>query len=157
MARYQVLRSDYETVMNEVKDRFARAFHEDIGFFVQQINEADVVDNIAARDEMVEFDKVYFAVEPELAGDWSCTGIRQGAVGCPTLTVSGVTTTVTVSVIKTRFHPIVGLTSHTYLWPQTWTSTELMHPEFPLVTGTSENGPDEDQMMQDPLPEHIWV
>lgn len=181
MARYQVLRSDYETVLNEVKDRFLRAFHVDIGFYrAGEIIEADVVDNIAAdvsdeveagvddnietdvadnikRDKTVEFAKTWaFATAPELAGDWSCTGIREGAVGCPTLTVSGVTTTVTVTAIKTRFKDVLGLVSHTYLYPQTWTSTELMHAEFALVTGTSENGPDEDQIMQDPLPQHLW-
>lgn len=143
MARYQALRSDYETVLAEVEDRFARESHVDIGFFAKRIGRPIGSDN-------VEFEK-----DPELAGDWSCTGFREGAVGCPTLTVSNVITTMTITVVSTSFYP-TGIGSRTNIWPQTWTSTEQMHAEYPLVTGTSETGPDEDQILQDPLPQHMW-
>lgn len=141
MARYEVLKADYETMVEEVEHSLANT--EQIPFWAERIDSS-------IGDTVVEFEE-----PPELYGDWSCTATRKGGPGCPTIAVPSVSTTLTGTVIKTHFG-LEGLASKTYLHPQTFLGTEYMHAEYPLVTGTSENGPDADQIERDPAPQHMW-
>ncbi|ETN36648.1 uncharacterized protein HMPREF1541_08926 [Cyphellophora europaea CBS 101466] len=109
------MRSDIDTIEQEIKERVAL------------VEKLPVVPSV------------------RLSGDWSCTGTRKGLAGCPSITVSPVTTTMTWSIVK-DFFGIQGMAKRTTLVLTTFEDVETMHAEYPLVTGLSENGPDVDQV-----------
>lgn len=124
--RYRILKADLDMVVAEMKERLG----------------ADVL--------------IPFGPGSRMAGDWTCKGGRAGSFGCPTMTVQGVTTTMTNTIIRS-FWGVWGMASYSWIHPQTFEGTQTLSADHPVITGTSERGPDDNQVEQDPPPYHGWT
>lgn len=126
MVRWTILKGDLDTILLEMKER------------------------------LLTESKIPYGPGSRLGGDWSCTGIRRGAFGCPTMTVEGITTTMTQTVIRS-YWGLNGMHEWSFIYPQTFEGTQTLSAGHPLITETGERGPDANQVEKDPPVYYGWT